>query len=42
VRDTTGSNELGTCLIAVIASWQFTARGGGPTDFVRPFHFSGN
>jgi TonB family protein len=42
VSDTTGSAELGRCLLAVISTWQFTASGGGPTDFVRPFHFSGH
>lgn len=42
VSDTTGSAELGRCLLAVISTWQFTANGGGPTDFVRPFHFSGH
>jgi TonB family protein len=41
VFDTTGSAELGRCLLAVVASWQFTATGGAPTDFVRPFHFGG-
>jgi TonB family protein len=41
VFDTTGSAELGRCLLAVVSSWQFTATGGAPTDFVRPFHFGG-
>jgi TonB family protein len=39
VSDSTGSADLGRCLLAVITAWQFTPSSGGPTDFVRQFHF---
>jgi hypothetical protein len=39
VRNTTGSESLAQCLVAVIAGWRVAAGGAEPIDMVRPFRF---
>jgi hypothetical protein len=43
VRNTTGSDKLADCLIAVIAAWSFSpSQLAEPAVFVRPFRFDGH
>jgi hypothetical protein len=40
VSDTTGSQALGSCLVAVVEGWHFsTSDLAGPADFVKKFRF---
>jgi hypothetical protein len=39
VRNTTGSEQLARCLVAVIEGWRLAAGGGEAVDLVRPFRF---
>jgi hypothetical protein len=43
VKNTTGSDKLADCLVAVIGAWSFSASGlTEPAVFVRPIHFDGH
>jgi len=39
VENQTGSEELGTCLVAIMRTWRYPAPGQESMEFVWPFNF---